>query len=94
MLCCQQGAESMRAGAGVAVALAAVSRGVWGGDAPPAPRGRLRRRPGLRESEGETWPSRAVPGCEFLQGDTWSCLGGQTDPVSSLGSVCLWEQVR
>lgn len=43
----------------VAVALAAVSRGVWGGDAPPAPRGRLRRRPGPpRESEGETWPSR------------------------------------
>lgn len=30
----------------VAMAPAAVSRGVWGGDAPPAPRGRLRRRPG------------------------------------------------
>lgn len=30
----------------VAMAPAAVSRGVWGGDDPPAPRGRLRRWPG------------------------------------------------
>lgn len=36
----------------------------------------------------------AVPGCEFLQGTRGPVLGGQTDPVSSLGSVCLWEQVR
>lgn len=80
----------------VAVALAAVSRGVWGGDAPPASRGRLRRRPGPppRESEGETWPSWGPSLGVSSQGTRGPVLGGQTDPVSSLGSVCLWEQVR
>ena len=36
----------------------------------------------------------AVPECEFSQGTRGPVLRGQTDPVSSLGSVCLWEQVR
>lgn len=46
------------------------------------------------KSEGETWPSQG-PSLSLSSHRGHVVLSsGQTDPVSSLGSVCLWEQVR
>lgn len=66
------------------MALAAVGRGVWEGDTPPFPRGRLRR-PGTPLG---TWPFLWGPflGTLFSR-VARSCPQGQTGPVSTLGSV-------
>lgn len=68
-----------------AVALAAMGRGVWEGDSPLSPRGRLRRPSPSGESEEETWPlPEAVPGC---------AAQGRRGPVlNARQTLCpLWE---
>lgn len=73
------------------MAMAAMGRGVWERDTPPLPRGRLRR-PGTPPGSlrGERGP--------FSGGHPWVCCSHRgdvapssgPDPVSSVGSVCLW----
>jgi len=58
----------------VAETLAAVGGGVWEGDAPPSPRGKLRRRPGpapgsLRGKCGSFLG--VIPECAALTGEMW-----------------------
>lgn len=67
--------------------LAAMGREVWEGGIPPSLRGRLRR-PGTPLG---TWPFLWGPSLGVLlsQGRQGPVLRGQTDPVPSLGSVCL-----
>lgn len=72
------------------MALAAMGRGVWEGDTPPFPRDRLKR-PGTPLG---TWPFLWGPSLGMLlsQSRQGPVLRGQTDRVSSLGSISVGKR--
>lgn len=86
-LAVSKGPRACGQGGGVAMALAATGRGVWGGGTPPSPRGRLRR-PGTPLG---TWPFLWGPflGMLFSQGSKLlSSRARQTQCPLWEASVC------